>query len=322
MAHSDKTPLILTDPPKPKLITSTEVIAGALSAVWLVASTIFFIALKPDTSVLGVLGVLMIVLSVLLPIAMIWVAASAARSLRIVREESELMRQMMDGMRQNYIKQQQSGGMVVKPAAQPIAAIAKANEPAAAPEDPVAFSSARAHNGEEPAQSSLAFDGHQNHDIAPLPTEDLIRALHFPETTDDAVGFASLRRAMKHPGSKKLVQSAQDMLTLLSQEGIYMDDLSYDRARPDLWRRFAQGERGPMMSALGGVHDRSSLALAAQRMRDDAIFRDAAHHFLRLFDKMLNSFEPDASDAEIDRFTTTRTAVAFMLLGRVTGIFS
>jgi hypothetical protein len=56
-------------------------------------------------------------------------------------------------------------------------------------------------------------------------------------------------------------------------------------------------------------------------MREDTIFRDAAHHFLRLFDRMLAEFEPEATDEEIAILAETRTARAFMLLGRVTGIF-
>ena len=56
-------------------------------------------------------------------------------------------------------------------------------------------------------------------------------------------------------------------------------------------------------------------------MRQDAIFRDAAHHFLRQFDKTLSEIEPAATDAELAALAETRTARAFMLLGRVTGVF-
>ena len=100
-----------------------------------------------------------------------------------------------------------------------------------------------------------------------------------------------------------------------------MDDLKPDRARPELWRRFATGERGRGVAALGGVRDRSSLALTAGRMREDPVFRDAAHHFLRTFDRAVQDFEKNAGDAELASLADTRTARAFMLLGRVTGIF-
>jgi hypothetical protein len=56
-------------------------------------------------------------------------------------------------------------------------------------------------------------------------------------------------------------------------------------------------------------------------MRQDTIFRDTAHHFLRQFDKTFQEFEKNASDQEIAALAETRTARAFMLLGRVTGIF-
>ena len=79
--------------------------------------------------------------------------------------------------------------------------------------------------------------------------------------------------------------------------------------------------RGRPVAALGGVRDRSSLALSAARMRNDTIFRDAAHHFLRLFDRMFTQFAETASDAEISELSDTRTARAFMLLGRVAGTF-
>ena len=75
------------------------------------------------------------------------------------------------------------------------------------------------------------------------------------------------------------------------------------------------------MAALGGVRDRTSLALTAGRMKQDPIFRDAAHHFLRLFDRMFADFEKTATDAEISSLSETRTARAFMLLGRVAGTF-
>ena len=56
-------------------------------------------------------------------------------------------------------------------------------------------------------------------------------------------------------------------------------------------------------------------------MKQDPIFRDAAHHFLRRFDHMLIEFEKTASDEEIAAMSETRTARAFMLLGRVAGTF-
>ena len=156
----------------------------------------------------------------------------------------------------------------------------------------------------------------------PLKNEDFIKALHFPEDANDEAGFAALRRALADRNTNQLIQAAQDVLTLLSQDGIYMDDLRPDMARPEIWRRFAQGERGRTIAALGGIRDRSSLALTNVRMKKDPVFRDSAHHFLRLFDKGFAKFEDTATEAEISAFRETRTARAFMLLGRVAGTFT
>jgi hypothetical protein len=156
---------------------------------------------------------------------------------------------------------------------------------------------------------------------APLSVADFIRALHFPETPEDRDGFRALRLALEDRTSAKLIRAAQDVLTLLSQDGIYVDDLTPDLCHPELWRRFAAGERGRSIAALGGVRDRTSLALTAARMKADPVFRDAAHHFLRSFDKTFATFEPNATDAELADLADTRTARAFMLFGRVTGTF-
>ena len=155
----------------------------------------------------------------------------------------------------------------------------------------------------------------------PLSVADFIRALHFPESADDKEGFRALRGALQDRNISQLIQAAQDVLTLLSQDGIYMDDLTPDRARPEIWRRFAQGERGKPIAVIGGIRDRSSLALAAGRMRQDPIFRDSVHHFIRRFDQTFAEFEKTASDQEIAELAETRSARAFMLLGRTAGTF-
>ena len=173
----------------------------------------------------------------------------------------------------------------------------------------------------EAEQPGLALGTPAEDMRAPLSVADFIRAVQFPETAEDREGFRALRLALEDRHVAKLIRAAQDVLTLLSQEGIYMDDLVPDRAHPSVWRRFAAGERGRTVAGLGGIRDRASLALTATRMREDPIFRDAGHHFLRAFDKAFAGFEANATDADLVDLAETRTARAFMLLGRVTGTF-
>ncbi|QFT57524.1 hypothetical protein FIU94_01700 [Sulfitobacter sp. THAF37] len=326
------TPLGIYDKPKPDLITPVEVIAIALSAVWLVGSGIFFVFVGsgPETETeSGGLRFLMTMLAIFMPVGMIWVAATAARASRVMREESQRLQAAIDAIRQSYISQQQGGHMRAESSvARKLDEIAAATRKT---ETALATFQSRRDDRARPAppaaapqvddQPTLAL-GTQASDMVPmLATEDFIRALNFPETAEDETGFASLRRALKDRAAKQLIQAAQDVLTLLSQDGIYMDDLRPDRARPEVWRQFAQGARGRPIAALGGIRDRSSLALSNARMKQDPIFRDAAHHFLRRFDKTFAAFEQNASDGEISALADTRTARAFMLLGRCAGTF-
>lgn len=334
---SRPTPLGIYDRPKTESISSIEVIALALSVVWLLGAAIFFLVLPSEAaeggSGSGALRFMMTIVSIFMPVGMIWVAATAARASKVMREESQRLQASIDAIRQSYIAQNQSGVMGVEPASvarklDEIAAATRKTETVLAtfssrrdPErkpDPLPSSEAQAAADDQPA---LAL-GTQVEDLElPLAAEDFIRALNFPETAEDEAGFAALRRALKNRASGQLIQAAQDVLTLLSQDGIYMDDLVPDRARPEIWRQFGQGVRGRSIAALGGIRDRSSLALTSGRMKQDPIFRDAAHHFLRLFDKTFAEFEPMASDGDIARLAETRTARAFMLLGRVAGTF-
>ena len=326
------TSLGIYDKPQPGGVTSIEVVAVALSAIWLVGVAIFFMitpSRPPVAEGEGGLRFMTTMLAIFMPVAMIWVAATAARASRVMREESQRLQSAIDAIRHAYISQAQGNGTVSEPSVarklDEIAAAARKTETTLAK-----FQSRRDEN-HRPVQKpqEVAADdqpalalGTQAIDIAPLlSTEDFIRALNFPETAEDEVGFAALRRALKDRSASQLIQAAQDVLTLLSQDGIYMDDLRPDRARPEVWRQFSHGARGRHIAALGGIRDRSSLALTNARMKQDPIFRDAAHHFLRRFDKSFAEFEKAASDGEISALADTRTARAFMLLGRCAGTF-
>ena len=332
---SKPTPLGLYDRPARQRITAIEVIAIALSVLWLAASGAFFLILAPEPAPGESRGLrfLMTMLAIFMPVAMIWVAATAARASRIMRDESQRLQTAIDAIRQAYIAQAQGRDLGAEPSVarklDEIAATAKKTETALATftssrNTPASVRPATTSTPPPPApedQAALPL-GTTAEDMAPpLDRGDFIRALNFPETAEDEEGFAALRKALRDRQAKELIQASQDVLTLLSQDGIYMDDLRPDLARPEIWRRFAAGERGRAIAQLGGIRDRSSLALTAGRMKQDPIFRDAAHHFLRKFDRMFIVFEQSASDSDIQDLAGTRTARAFMLLGRVAGMF-
>lgn len=316
---------------------AAEVVAGLLSVVWVV-SVLAYILTSPPGDDVKTLGLVMTLLIVFLPLALIWVAVITLRSVRDLRAEAARLQAAVDAMRASYVQTtSQMQAAALKPSVEKkleeIAAAAKQAETVLA-----TFSSRRDTSLSVPSadrkaalavpktdpeaeEPRLALGTPAEEMRPPLCVADFIRALNFPETPEDKEGFRALRLALEDRSVAKLIRAAQDVLTLLSQEGIYMDDLKPEMARPDVWRRFAAGERGRTIAALGGIRDRSSLALTAARMREDTIFRDAAHHFLRTFDRTFAAFEKNASDAELADLADTRTARAFMLFGRVAGVF-
>ncbi len=315
----------------PDPLARGEMVAAALAVLWLVVAGLFFAfaPAAPQDQPFDSLRFVMTLMAIFLPVAVIWIVAATSRASRTLRAESRRLQIAVDALRETYVADRAAGGgaaaVSVEKRLTEIAQATRQTESAIA-----TFATTRQITRKPPLrpvktpgddQPALAL-GTSAEDMAPpLSRVDTVRALNFPDNDKDEIGFAALRRALKDRVLRQLIQAAQDILTLLSQDGIYMDDLRPDRAKPELWRRFATGERGRAIAQLGGIRDRSSLALATARMREDTIFRDTAHHFLRLFDRQLIAFEVDASDGDLADFSETRTARAFMLLGRVTGAF-
>jgi hypothetical protein len=315
-----------------------EVAGVVLSGIWIVL-ILAYVLMAPAGSDAQTFGLLLTLLMVFLPLALVWVVVITLRSVRELRAEAARLQASVDAMRgggvQTQGQMQQSSG--IKPSVErkidEIAAVSRQAETVLA-----TFTSRRDASLTVPSadrkaalvqmqpepsaeQTALALGAPAEDGRPPLSVADFIQALQFPESPEDKDGFRALRLALEDRTVAKLIRAAQDVLTLLSQDGIYMDDLKPDLSRPDLWRRFAAGERGRSIAGLGGIRDRTSLTLAAGRMKADPVFRDAAHHFLRSFDKTVAAFEPNASDVELADLGDTRTARAFMLLGRVTGTF-
>lgn len=317
--------------PAPEGPSKADKIALALVVGWMLFISLFFVIFPPvqaEGTPFDSLRIVMIVFAVVLPVALVWIAAAIARSNSTIREESLRIQAAIDGMHQSILAQQaQRAGAepAVEEQLQAIAQSAKNTETVVS-----SFASRREVSRaivpraapQAPSDQPALELGTPPEEIAPpLDRFDLIRALNFPNDEHDTEGFAALRRALRDRTARKLVQSSQDVLTLLSQDGIYMDDLHPEPVDADVWRRFAGGERGRSIDVLGGVRDRASLALVTGRMREDTIFRDAVHHFLRCFDQMLVTFEDLATDADLLALAETRTARSFMLLGRATGTF-
>jgi hypothetical protein len=313
-----------------------EVAGVGLSLVW-VLLILVYVLVTPPGSETRTLGLVMTLLMVFLPIALIWAVVITLRSIRELRAEAKRLQATVEAMRSSYV-QTQGQGQWAETLGRAQDRRDRGLDPAGGNRAGDLFTSRRDTTLSVPSadrkaalvtpqaeptaeEPTLALGTPAEDFRPPLSVADFIRALQFPETPEDKEGFRALRLALEDRTSSKLIRAAQDVLTLLSQDGIYMDDLQPDLCHPELWRRFAGGERGRSIAALGGIRDRASLALTAGRMKSDPVFRDAAHHFLRAFDKTFAAFEPNASDAELADLADTRTSRAFMLFGRVTGTF-
>lgn len=352
---------------------NSDLAAVVLTLGWVITVVLFFVLIPAawqSALALDSLGTALLVSAALMPVALIWVAAYAARTAKRARAETRHLQAALANLSAGKASDHQTAVAVEtssalsseasltiveaepkeeseRPASQePSSSSSVDHIPVTKADDkPVAISGAPLRAAPRPARSSvprrpisrlikpqlpgkvvsgqaaLPLGGTSEHKAPPINNADLIRALNFPDHEGDEEGFAALRRALKDRNARDLVQASQDVLTLLSQDGTYMDDLQPDAPAAELWRRFARGERGRSIDRFGGVRERRPLEQAATRMREDTVFRDAVLHFMRRFDQTLVAFEEHSSNADLIGLADTRTARAFMLLGRATGTF-
>ena len=317
-------------------------IALSLSLIWLLACGLYLIFVPGvyENATRDVLGMVIHSVAVGFPLVLIWTVSYVSGSIRSIRAESIVLRSTLDQIR-GTLENRPAGDKALDSRIQKrldeiaskaeqteekLAALAAKAEGsgtegvAVAPLATAALKAAPTPPSDD-NQTSLPLQTPDGPARVPISISEFIKALNFPDNAEDREGFRVLRRAFEERELGKLLQASQDVLTLLSQDGIYMDDLNPDKPLPGVWRKFADGERGLSVVALGGIRDRSALTLAKARLKNDPIFRDATHHFLRQFDIVLIDFEKTASDENLIAMTDTRSARAFMLLGRVAGSF-
>lgn len=285
--------------------------------------------------------------AVLTPLALIALATGAARSLAALRAEADGLRAMLAGMQAGgsgaggFGAGDASAEASLRPArpAMPVSAVPADSRPvdtspadsrppepprqprpaeprrAAAPRPP-APARPPVQRRAEPPQPSLDLGG-----PAPVAvdSDDLIRALNFPDGPDDLVAVQSLRVALRDPDTARLIRAAQDVVMLLATRGLYMDDRPAAPHRPDLWRRLAQGARGAALTGIVTPSAAEAIEAVDAALRGDEVFRDAAHHFLRHWDRMLSRELPDLDDARVWALADTRSGRAFALLAEATG---
>ncbi len=270
------------------------------------------------------LEVMIFLFAAILPIALVWIGVLMLRRVAEVQRDARDLAAM--------IKRFQAG-----PSGNPAARVTPAPKGGAETNAKLATLSTQMQQVEKALVAILATKAAQGEEAEAATEEtqtppasqsqdgpnwdELLHALNFPTDEKDRDGFRALRIAMGHRATSQCLRAAEDIMNLLSQDGIYTDDLSPEIAPAALWRQFAKGARGEEVAAVGGIHDAAAIAKVRTRMRSDPIFRDAALHFQRQFDITLREFCAHGSDPQIEKLANTRTGRTFMLLGRVSGMF-
>lgn len=269
-------------------------IGVAASIVWLVLVALF-VWLGAAEQAQGPTGWLVWLLGALVPLGLIWFAVWSAHGLALLRHEAAELRASLREMR------------------------ADSRPPPSLRIPPPPPRVAATDSGQAPLDPGAGFDAEAPAELAPT---ELFLALNFPDDPEDHEAIRCLRLALIDPQLSRLIRAGQDIVTLLAARGIYMDDLTLPDPDPALWERFVRGERGAGVAALAAIEDDAALTMAAQMMRDDAVFRDVAHHFLRQFDRMMARRAERDEPVILAALADSRSGRAFILLAQVSGILS
>lgn len=327
-------------PAKDQTISPAVSVGIVVSVAWVVLVFLYFafsgqrLTEAFDTSIVGLLTML----AVILPMVLIWTVALTAGTAAKLKKEARALRSEMRTVSENLrvtserLPQEQSeiAGQLKLIAEMTVQndkrlkEIANNGQQAIAPSEVVdlnrtVFGDYQSQTDE--TQITLPLSGQNSAELPPMSVDDLISALNFPDDANDKEGFRALRRAMEDRKMRTLLEGAQRVMSLLTEDGIFMDDLNPDRPVSSAWRKFAEGERGKEVASVGAVLDKAVLGIARARMKSDPEFREAVLYFLRQFDEALVEYEPRLQNHELTDLANTRSARCFMVMARVSGAF-
>ncbi|MFO7857267.1 MAG: hypothetical protein R6V44_19000 [Paracoccaceae bacterium] len=175
---------------------------------------------------------------------------------------------------------------------------------------------------EDAAQGALPLAAETESSEPAFDWEIVARALDFPRDAHDEAGFEALAAATRDRPTAELLQAAEDALTLLAQHGLYMEDLEVRHAPVSAWRRFAEGERGPTVRAVGGVESEAAVTESRALLKADPVFRDTVMHLMRRYDALLRrAATSPRGESVMLAMADSRTGRAFMLAAQAVGAF-
>lgn len=315
-----------------------DIIAIVLSIAWVVFS-IFFLTFREKTSLNSPSETSFILdcMAVFVPVAMIATISMSLKVSRKLEEQTIKHQNEIDALRRTYVTQQQVSGFSVKSTAErqydESTMVREKAETGVAK-----FSTRRDLNDDHiknPALRKTKPSFLKEEPLLPLEEDnttldepntllsvgEFIKAANFPDDENDQEGLSSLRKALLDRDLAKLLHAAQDSLRIMSEDGIYIDSIEFKTGKVELWRSFGNGTRGKKLSGIVNFYNNTNLQKVNSRFKNDTVFKDVTHHFLRQFDLIFTEFSKNASDDEILQFSKTRTALVFLILADLAGTF-
>jgi hypothetical protein len=157
---------------------------------------------------------------------------------------------------------------------------------------------------------------------APIAWADVVRAFDFPRDERDEEGLAAIRSTLRDPEFGRLLQAAEDVLSMLAAAGVHTEELRPEKGALAAWKAYAEGARGPRAAGVGGVLDEGALAVTRGLLREDPVFRDACLVYARRWSGLVaRVFRELGEDPVMLEIADTRSGRAFMLTARALGAF-
>ncbi|MFN3525698.1 MAG: hypothetical protein ACK4YU_06375, partial [Paracoccus sp. (in: a-proteobacteria)] len=222
----------------------------ALTAAWLLLVVLFWVLAPGGDGARGGVTRLVSAMGVVLPVVLVWLAVSMARAITLLRAEAEDLRRRLTRMRDGLPDEPEDD--ITADTGAPQSGPSQDRSEAQAAPSRATTPPARPRAAGDQRQAALRFDAPGS---VPVDAATLVRALNFPDGPDDQDAIEALRAALKDHENSRVLRAAQDVVTLLAGRDIYMDMLPPAPAPSTVWRRFAEGQRGSAVAALGGIDD-------------------------------------------------------------------
>ncbi len=196
------------------------------------------------------------------------------------------------------------------------------DRPVTKPAPEARSSAAISDTPEENAEPQLPLDPPPEDARPAMDWDALVVAMEFPNSETDRTAIEALYKVLPDPMAARLMQSAEDAMTILAAEGLYMDEMRASSTDENDWTRYLDGARGVAASAIGAIADEEVVEKTRARLSRDRVFNDTALHFLLRYDALVKRARQETGgDAYAPRMAATRTGKAYALLTRALGRF-